>query len=443
VSCTLRDDALPRTSIPTLAGESAFNLFSPLQALHRGSFSEDRCSSLQTSIQTPLGKFAIAVHPIQEKKKTLLQIEEDTFEIFDAKPPAKVCKEDPEAYKYIATLLEKSVPGCHIGILKDSLSCAVPYHSAKDNLEILKGIKLSLVRQVKRVPYLLSRRLTLAENLAALLNTKRWEERLQSFCGVMNSSLPLERPIIVSSKLWRNALCTKDVSPHKYEVALIVLSKAVEEISFMHFLQDEANLAGNLSVHVQSALLPASKKVWVKLEAAPETIMDLMLASEKTRRIAALSSEHLPKKKRGHRRKPKDDEDELEKVTASEVKTPRACWFPGFSTKEHFFQPGRYIGLWGNHAEASCPQRETKTEIADVARYFMETISAETTFELSESNEKPLSLPAGPYLYTVYEIPDKLGEKLENHLVDQGTVIWNGSQQGLNVASKDIAAKNP
>jgi hypothetical protein len=98
------------------------------------------------------------------------------------------------------------------------------------------------------------------------------------------------------------------------------------------------------------------------------------------------------------------------------------------------FASGRYLKLWGSRADSPCSQKDDKTEIDAIAQYFLETISAETTFELSESNTKALSLPAGPYHYSVFEFPDKLGTKMEKNLVDQGIIIWNGSQQGLNVA---------
>ena len=439
-SCSLRDDPLPRKAIPTLGVESSFNFLSPLQGLKSIAASEDNCSSLQSSIQTPVGKIAIAVHPIKEKRKTILQVEEDTFEILDPNTPAKVCKNNPATYKYVASLLEKAVPACRIQVQNNGFSCALPYHSAEDNLDKVKEVKLALLKQVKRVPYLLSRRLTLAENLASLLNSQHWADSLQAFCGVMEASLPVERPLILSSKLWRTALCTQDTSRHKYEVALIVLTKAVEEISFMHILQDEANLAGNLAVHVPNARLPASKKVWVKLEAAPDTVSNVLAAAENARAAAFALPLALSVKKHKTRKalRGKPASAELAKVNPVQdsTKTPRACWFPGFSTKEHYYEPGRYIGMWGNDANSPCPQQESKADFAGVARYFIDTISAETTFELMESNDKPLSLPAGPYLYSVYEIPDKLGEKLENHLVDQGTVIWNGSQQGLTIAEK-------
>ena len=78
--------------------------------------------------------------------------------------------------------------------------------------------------------------------------------------------------------------------------------------------------------------------------------------------------------------------------------------------------------------------KESQEEKDSISRYFSESISAETTFELSESNTKLLSLPAGSYNYSVYEYPTKLGAKMENNLVDQGIITWNGSHQGLNIA---------
>ncbi len=439
VSCTLRDESLPKTHKVGLGLNSGFSFLTPLHKLDEAA-EEASCSSLQTFLHTPLGNFAVAVHPLPDKKKTILQIEADTFEILDQKPPSQLCKNDPNTYKYVATLIERNVPACRVSIKDSTLSCTIPYESAEDSLDELKEIKLSLLRQVKRVPYLLSRRLTLAENLASLLTSRHWEEGLQAFCGVMNASLPSERPLIVTSKLWREALCTQDVGTQKYEVALMVLTKAVEEIAFMHLLQDEANLAGNLSVHVQAAMLPPSKKVWVKLEPATDTVDNLKLAIEKAR-FTSLNPD-VPvkkvKKRKGSRKHLLEPSEEVLAQTPKPANTvPKACWFPGFSGKEAEFEWGRFLGMWGNNVDAACPQVESKVEFSSIARYFIDTISAETSFELMESNDKPLSLPAGSYLYTVYEIPERLGDKLESHLVDQGTVVWNGSKQGLTIATKE------
>lgn len=392
------------------------------------------CISLKSSLETPIGNFLIRLFIDEEKNKTFLQIEDEAYEFKANEAPKNACKGEPATMSYFANLLERSIPACQIAQTREGFSCTLPYRSAKENLEQLKRIKLALLRQVKRVPYLLSRRLTLAENLASFLTGPQWGNGIRVFCGVMKGSLPAEQALLLSSKEWKEALCNNPGSEKKrFETALIVLTKAVEEISFMHVLQDQANLAGNLLVHVQNDMLPASGKVWVKLEPANLTMSNVLLAAESVRSI---DHETFVSVKKGKLRKAqsKQEEDLQKPVVQDFAKIPRACWFPGFSMRDPLFAPGRFIQLWGHRDDSPCEQVDDKAEIASIAYYFIETISAETSFELSESNTKPLSLPAGPYRYSVYEFPDKLGVKLENNLVHQGLIVWNGKQQGLSIA---------
>lgn len=417
LSCTLRDDSLPNGT------SKALSMLKP-------GFRDDvECLNLKSSLHTPLGKVLIRLHMDLEKNKTFLQIDDSSFEFATTNASANICKGDPAALSYFANILERSVPACKIATKGSEFVCTLSHNTAAQSLEQIKAIKLALLRQVKRVPYLLSRRLTLAENLAVTMNDAQWEEGLQTFCGVMDASLSAEQPLILSSKAWRTALCKS--GKKRFETALIVLSKAVEEVAFLYILQDQINLQGNLLVHVQNDMLPASGKVWVKLVAANMTMSNVLAASEA---VQGMSYELVPSKHKGRKKNAKKIEIVEKEDQNNTSKSSRTCWYPGFSMKENLFGPGRKMQLWGSHNESPCVQGDKKAEIESIAQYFIETISAETTFELSETNTKALSLPAGPYNYTVYEFPDKLGAKLEKNVVSQGLLVWNGSQQGLSIA---------
>lgn len=422
LSCALKDDSSPSGT------QKAFGFFN---LKYGNMYGDVECLNLKSTLDSQIGLVPIRLYIDVEKNTSVLQIDDKQFEFPATNAPTNICKGDPTTMAYFAKLLERSVPSCHIEMTKKGFACSLSYASSSKNLEYIRAVKLALLRQGKRVPYLLSRRLTLTENLGEILEDDNWQEGLKAFCGVMQASLEGEKPLILSSPQWREALCKKKSDEKsKRETALIVLTKSVEEITFMYMLQDKVNLPGNLRVHVQNDMLPASGKVWVKLEASNTTMSNILTAAH-TVRATDIDSIFNKASKKSRKKKSKKEEVVEEKVPAL---LPRACWFPGFTMKESLFASGRDIKLWGNREDAPCIQAETKQELDSVARYFMETISAETTFELSESNSKLLSLPAGPYHYSVYEYPDKLGVNLEKNLVDQGLIVWNGKHQGLKVA---------
>ncbi len=425
LSCTLRDDTLSQD----LSENSSL-------ISNQG---DVECLNLKSSLETPLGKLPVHLHLDLEKNKAFLSLDKNTFEFPSNKAPSFICRGEKAAYNFFTSLLEKTVPACQVSYNGKNFICSIAHKSAEENLEHIKKIKLALLRQSKRVPYLLSRRLTLAENLAVILKQSRWEDGLEGFCGVMEASLAPEKPIILSSKQWRDGMCQRGTKQERYQTALIILTKCVEEIAFMHVLQDKVNLAGNLLVRVQTTMLPASGKVWVKLEPSSVTIANVLGAAQEVRGMQNPLL-FVPKvyRRKGQSKKNSSSTQQIQSVTqqhlSSVQQNPRVCWFPGFSPKESLFKPGRSIRLWGHNDGSPCVQDQNKVELESIAHYYIETISAETTFELSETNTKALSLPAGPYRYSVYEFPDKLGAKLQNNLIHEGLIVWNGSQQGLNVA---------
>ncbi len=432
VSCAIRDDARP--PLTPLETKTADILDSPdVKNLTKLAAVDDDCMSFQSYLDSPLGRFPLVIKRALATKKERLEkivlfLDHEVIEFPQSAEAPSVCLSKVEAMPIIARLIQRSVPSCHITYDQNVFSCALNYETASESQQKIRLIKRDLLSQVRRMPYLLSRRLTLAENLAFLLNTPSWEKGLASFCAVMDSSLPSERPMIFAAKKWSDALCKKDEEVNKFEIALLMLSKSVEEISFMHSLAGQASVLGELLVSVPSSVLPASKKVWVKLVPGAETIENVMNSANQVR----VNGIDLPVRRNGRNGHSKNPE--LAKASLQGIKLPRTCWFPGFSSREPLFKTGRFVELWGNQDTSPCEQANQKEDMQEIASYLVETISAETSFELTESNEKPLSLPAGPYQYSVYEVPDKLGENLQNRLVDQGQLIWTGRQQGLVIA---------
>lgn len=430
VSCAIRDDARP--PLTSLETKTADILDSPdVKNLTKLAAADDDCMSFQSYLDSPLGRFPLVVKRALATKKERLEkivlfLDHEVIEFPQAAEAPSVCLGNIEAMPIIAGLVQRSVPSCHITYDQNVFSCALNYETASESQQKIRLIKRDLLSQVRRMPYLLSRRLTLAENLAFLLNTPSWEKGLASFCAVMDSSLPLERPMIFAAKKWSDALCKKDEEVNKFEIALLMLSKSVEEISFMHSLANQVSVLGDLQVSIPTSVLPASKKVWVKLVPGAETIENVMNSAN----LIRMNGLEIPVRKNGRNAKNTD----LVKAPSQGIVLAKTCWFPGFSSREPLFKTGRFVELWGNQENSPCEQANQKEEMQDIASYLVETISAETTFELTESNVKPLSLPSGPYQYSVYEVPEKLGENLQNRLVDQGKLVWTGHQQDLVIA---------
>jgi hypothetical protein len=427
LSCTLREDSLPNRTRVSLA---------PYKQQTEPLYGDVECLNFVSTLETPLGPISVRMRVDFEKNRSYLHIENRVIEFNAMGAPNQICKGDAPSQSYFLSLLERAIPACQIRTAERGFSCSLAYVSSEQNLARVKTIKQHLLRQAKRVPYLLSRRLSLAENLGEILtDDSHGQGGLDAFCGVMEGSMLLEQPLILSSRQWKEALCKREGNPKRRELAKIVLTKSVEEIEFMYELQDRVNLAGHMTVKVHNDMLPASGKVWVKLEATKAT-MDSVLSVARSMRGTEefLKPVRSLKPSKKHKRKSKSPMLVPALQRLQTVVPVRACWFPGFSIKETLFLSGREMKLWGSREDAPCAELQNKDETEFVSRYFMETISAETTFELSESNTKQLSLPSGAYRYSVYEYPDKLGTKLEKNLVDQGTVVWNGSHQGLNIA---------
>lgn len=414
LACTINEDSLHNKP-------KSVEIFNSKEA-------DVECLNYKSVLQTATGDYPIRLRFDIERSKTIIQIEDRVIEFDEKLNPTQVCLKNVQIQATLKNMLERSIPGCQIKTNEVDFTCEIPSRTVEENMKQLKNIKHHLLRQTKRVPYLLSRRLNLAENLGDILEDKQvWDKGLDSFCAVSIASLPVEQPLILVSPQWKEALCKEGVrSPQRFNVGMIVLTKAVDEIDFLYSLQDEVNISGQLAVHLHKEVLPASRRVWVKLEPAQATMNYVLSVARTFDRSGHEDS------RRNRKKLKKFDTKNFAQDTIRLDYREKACWFPGFPMKDPSFGPGVEMRLFGSGG--SCKEEMSKDEILSVPRYFIESISGETSFELADSNVKILSLPAGAYHYSIYEYPDKLGVKLEKNLVDQGILVWNGSRHGLNIA---------
>ncbi|MBI2603077.1 MAG: hypothetical protein HYW48_08470 [Deltaproteobacteria bacterium] len=362
------------------------------------------CQVYQSVLRTPLSEVPIRARLNRETQSVELEIADSKPVSFNVPlpPTDQFCKGEESTVSLVMDLLGKSIPACRIYFEDDKFFCTMQADPALASAKKIHALKSAMLKKSQRPAYLFSRRLALAENLASLLRKPDWQNRLDSFCAVVQSSLPEELPLIFTVEAWRKKVCTTEDEDQSLSLALLALSKAVEELTVLAELRDEVTANGILSVRLPRAALEGTRMT-VHLEASPET--KSLLLTELKHTFSGTAD-----------------------GTASHV-----CWFPGMKANELIFEIARLMGILGHHDEAPC-QAPEETAYEELASYFLANLTAETRFTVTNGLAKILTLPQGQYEYSIYSVPDEISAEMDSKLVDKGALSWTKQRRFLTIA---------
>ena len=268
-----------------------------------------------------------------------------------------------------------------------------------------------MIRRWSRQPYLLARRLAVGVTLAEALTSGDAERRLNSFCNIVLTSLPIELPVTLASRRWQAAACGPGASrakslPQRLAVARFGIAKTVAEVDFLRQLFERTSRLGFLTLRIPAALSP-TREVLVSL--TPESDVADNLTRE-TKRLWTADGEAEP----------------------SLGDMPRACWHPVYGEDANLLHLARQLDIAGEATRVVCEGTpDPAANSLQPERYFAESITSETEFVLANGRSKTLRLPAGKYAYTLRSLPDDPEEwddasQVKPHAT--GEIVWDAKR---------------
>lgn len=301
---------------------------------------------------------------------------------------------DPTSNTRFKTILETIAPNCQVELRDDGIYCHLEHYDANEALRKLTDAHRRLVHRMQRHPYLLSRRIAFARNLALAINDSEAQVKLDRICRIVKHSIPEELPLSTRSSRWFQAACLK-ADPINKEALLVSLYDAIHEIERLTEELSSSSRIGMFSVRIPPTLSP-SREFWVTLK--------------------PLSIDHS---------------DEDRPVMARSL----ACWHPLYDQSMTDLGIADELGLLAEPQSGACSPlaREDSDYLQTVAiHYVKNSIASETEFPLSNGRGKVLRLPKGEYHYT---IETHHGPFVDIYYAEEGhsesssgIISWSGSR---------------
>lgn len=294
----------------------------------------------------------------------------------------------------ILSKLRQIAPSCAtITPQSQNFRCGWRLESLAKTTKALKKVSSQLLYRSRRIPYLLSRRIAVAEQLAIAIESPS-AASTRSLCSVLEASDPLALPAILRLPKWQNELCHQGKLPFDMEIASKALETAVQELSIYSQLRRQLNVRGVLKFRYPRRSVPYQRLI-VRLSASSKTQSAF--------------------------------KDALAKLVAKKP-SARHAWFPGLSEGRGEVYEGHLLGLWG--------MLPAKFNEERVLQMMINVISAESEYRVSNGYGKILSLPKGNYEYTVYSISDRLDDPNYERKVDEGGLFWSNKRRFVTIAKQ-------
>jgi hypothetical protein len=342
---------------------------------HRTAFAirgDDKSETVRATIDETAMGFPSSL-PIKDRVNTLVCASKEV-----GKTTAEITT---ESFDQIREFLESVGPDCEqITAKKMGWFCKVASVDPESAKQELIGVRTAMIRKWSRQPYLLARRLAVGIQIANALQSDRVEKSLDTFCNIIKDNLPQEVPIVMTSKKWQNALCTKE-SEFRVEAAMFGLAKTINEIDFMRQLFEATSKLGSLTIRVPKDVSP-SGQFFVQLKPQADVNGNLASASLK-----------------------------LWKTDGTAEEPQRPCWHPLFMETPQLMEIAINLAMAGDSTRALCDR--AKPSIASeqyLESYLADSITSETEFVVSNGRAKVLRLPTGEYSYTVHALPENPDE---------------------------------
>jgi hypothetical protein len=286
----------------------------------------------------------------------------------------------PEVFTHmIRPWLEDTIPDCEFNTLRaDGWFCDQVKVVASHGADELLGMKNHMIRRWSRQPYLLTRRLSVARQLALALAAKEPISKLDTICKIIRNSNPAELPIVMTSSRWQKASCEGDAKSRQ-TAAGIGLSKAIDEIENFKSLFEKTARLGYFSIRIPLDKAP-TRTMWVNLIPKDDVKQNLIKGAAKS----------------------------WQKSDGNVDGLPEFCWHPIFGESGTLNYTARYLALSNEASTAKCiisAEDRMKFE-TNSQNYLADSISSETEFVVSNFRAKLLRLPQGSYDYTIQGLPD-------------------------------------
>ena len=286
--------------------------------------------------------------------------------------------------------------------------CQLPQIEPATARSDLNRMQTLMIKRWSRQPYLLTRRLAIGISLAnALETTDQDDHRLNTFCRVIQASLPIELPATIASKRWQAAVCGQDLG-HRLTAARFGLTKTVAEIEFMQQLFDRTSRLGLLTLRIPNAV-PHGRDVLVTLIPRSDVADNV-----------ARQTRSLWQGEPGH------------STFIPSVEAPRSCWHPVFAEDTGLLRLARQLALTGEAPKVACEESDMVPNLSfSPDRYFAESITSETEFSIPNARAKTLRLPIGRYAYKLRLMPENQEDWDDASQVKEGAageIVWDAKR---------------
>ena len=238
--------------------------------------------------------------------------------------------------------------------------CSLEHRDLAEVIAGLKKMQRRIVDRWQRQPYLLVRRLNSALQLAQALAANQ-PPVLDSFCRVLQVSYSSELPLVFNDTNWRSGVCS--AIEEAITVAHHGLELAYREIQLFVQLFELTSKMGNIAVRISKGQGPG-KRFWLELNPADDVISGV----------------------------------EQNYRTLLKTQPQSGCWHPLLTDD---IPLARAIGLIDG-----CGNYPSFIANAEIASYFIDSITSERAFAISNGRVKFLRLPKGSYRYQLSHMPN-------------------------------------
>ncbi len=297
---------------------------------------------------------------------------------------------DPAFSENLKKLVKEITSDCEsIEPINNGFQCKLPLSNLASAKSALLDIQANMIRRWGRQPYLLTRRVAIAKNLADTLASAQVAHKLQVFCKIIENSLPTELPLVMTSKKWQTSTCQASDIDQAALSANFGLAKAVAELKFMSHLFEQTSALGTLSLHRIDFKAPP-EDLLISLIPTPDVISSLV--------------------------------DTTDKVWSQDTSL---CWHPLFSEDASMFRLAKQMSLSMKSSAVTCEQPHGPSDGTDP--YFTDSITTETEFVVTNGKSKTLRLPRGTYTYAIRPLPENpemWDDAAQSIPKAEGTISW-------------------
>jgi hypothetical protein len=397
----------------------------------------------QLKMDSAFGEMIIHLSHAYKNKKNQYQVEVDqqrfTLKVvgtnFSQKLIDDICAEVPadgntiklthsseqkaQVESHFAEILKALAPDCQIQFnpALSSWSCSLEGLDPKVAEQEIAQMRSTIIRRWSRLPYILTRRLSMAHLLAKIYQEPKATPKLTNFCQILETSLFEELPLAFTSRTWQESVCSSQDQNQRERAIQIGLNKALTEIEQLRQLYERSSRLGLLTLRLPKELEKPTRDFLISL--IPETNVTEELAKVS----ANIWIENL-------------------KESASSP-TPNSsmtsgCWHPLFSKNYPQLILAKQLDLVGSTSTSSCTDTTDNSGAIFVNPhvYLADSVTSETEFTLSNRHSILLRLPSGSYKVLVHQLIPMEGDEEDSlHFVGRSVIKWQNKRPRVVVNS--------